>query len=62
MIKKKEVVEDQEVVPAKTLLGPKTKYKPQKVQEEDKSCAEVNIQLCILYSGILIIFLAAKQA
>ena len=54
MIKKKEVVEDLEVVTAKTLLGPKTKYKPQKVQEEDKSCAEVNIQFCILNSGILI--------
>ena len=34
---------DEEAMPIETtpLLGPKTKYKPQKVQEEEKSCAEV---------------------
>ena len=33
--------ETDETIEKAPLLGPKTKYKPQKVQEEEKSCAEV---------------------
>ena len=40
MAKKKRVDEKVEVVSV-PLLGPKVKYKPQKIQEEDMSCAEV---------------------
>ena len=42
MTKKAKVDDKVEVVEAAPLLGPTVKYKPQKIQEEDMSCAEVH--------------------
>ena len=51
MTKKTKVDNKVEMVEAVPLLGPNVKYKPQKIQEEDKSCAEVSSQpLPTLYS------------
>ena len=44
MTKKAKVDDEVELVEAAPLLGPNVKYKPQKIQEEDKSCAEVICQ------------------